>query len=430
MRDRQKRTRSRQTAGACGILAFVFAQAATVAASDNWRQWGGPQRNFVANDVDLALWPDGGPKRLWERELGDGFSSIIVDEKSLYTQLRRGDDEVVIALDADTGETQWEFSYPAPLPEGLDRGYGIGPRSTPLLIGKRLFTVGITGILHCVDTQTHASVWSHDLVGTHGGNIPRWGYASSPLAYREIIIVPVGGSDGKGVMAFRQKDGEIVWQEGEEKNSYSSPIIIDLDGKDQCVLFMVDEVIGLDPATGKREWSFPHKTSYNINASTPVWSDDNLLLISSAYGTGSRALRLRRDEGAKAQVEEAWSQRRIGVHHATPIRVGDTIFCSVGMMGPAILVALDAKTGEILWRNREFSKATLVNVGAKFVILGEDGTLGLATMTREAVEIHAKVDLLGNQAWTAPTIVGTRLYVRDRKKALALELPGGMANVE
>lgn len=385
-----------------------------------WPQFGGPERNFVAAGAKVApTWPDGGPKKLWERALGDGYSGIVTDGQTLYTMTRRGDEEVVVALAAATGKDVWEHAYAAPAPSGSDR-YGYAPRGTPAIVADRLFTIGYTGRLTALNRKDGKPAWSHDLVAEFGGNIPKWGYSSSPLAHKDTLIVPVGGP-GKSVMAFKQSDGKVVWSSGDTKNAYSSPILIDVGGQTQVVMFLADEVVGLDPDSGKQLWSHPHKTNYDVNATLPVWGKDDILFVSSAYKTGSRALKLTRD-GDKTAVKELWAEPKIGIQHSSVVRVGDVIYGSVGMMGPAFLVAVDVKTGKELWRERDFGKANVMVAGDKLLLLDENGVMALIKPSSEKLDVLARAEVAEKTSWTAPAVVGSTAYVRDRKNIMALDL--------
>ena len=204
----------------------------------------------------------------------------------------------------------------------------------------------------------------------------------------------------------------------------ASPILIDVDGQTQLVVFGGDIITGMDPANGRVLWSHPHKTDWGLNISTPVWSaGDHLLFVSSAYGTGSRALELRQKEGKTAVVEK-WASRRMRVHIGTVIRIGDYVYGSSGDFGPAVISAVDMKTGAIAWQDRSFSRAQLLYADGKLVVLDEDGTLGLATVSPHGLTVLARANVLTNLAWTPPTLVGTSLYVRDRKTMAAFDLGG------
>lgn len=399
---------------------LLIAVACSVAFSQEWPQWGGPDRNFKSSAKGLAAtWPEKGPRRLWSRELGEGHSAILIDAGKLYTMYRKGEQEAVVSLDATTGKTIWEYVYDAPT-AGMNYEYGYGPHATPLIVGDLMFTTGATARLHALDKKTGKVVWSHDLLKEYGGTKMGRGYSCSPLAYKNTVIVTVGGK-GQAVMAFNQKDGKVAWKNQSFDLAPASPIIIKVDGQDQLVALMGNEIAGLDPDNGELFWSHPHVTDWGLNITTPVWGEDNLLFLSSAYNNGSRALKLARKDG-KTTAEEAWYNRRMRVHIGPAIRIGDYVYGSSGDFGPSFFTAINVKTGQIAWQERGLSRASFLYADGKFVILDEDGHLAIATATPEGIKIHSKIELLNRIAWTAPTLVGTKLYVRDRKMIMALDL--------
>ena len=389
-------------------------------AQSDWSQWGGPSRNFTSNSKGLAAtWPAAGPRRLWSRPLGAGHSAIVASGNTLYTMYSEGEQESVIALSADTGKTIWEHKY-ASSHEGLDYEYGAGPHSTPLLVGDLLFTIGSRGQLFALDKKTGKVAWSHDLWKDFGGTKMGRGYSCSPLAYKNTVILTLGGP-GQTLVAFNQKDGSVAWKNQTLELSPSSPIIINVNGQDQLIAFLGKVVAGIDPNNGNLLWSHPHVTEWGLNISMPVWGNDNLLFISSAYSGGSRVLRLNQKDG-KTTAEELWFHRRMRVHHGTIVRIGDYIYGSSGDFGPAFFAAVNVKTGEMAYQDRSFPKTNFVLADGKFIILDEDGNLALATATPTELKVISKASVLKNLAWTAPTLVGTKLYLRDRRTIAALDL--------
>src|SRR5262249_34966791 len=159
-----------------------------------------------------------------------------------------------------TGKTVWEHRHDSPT-KGMDLGEGKGPHATPLVIGDLLFTVGTIGKMHAVDKRTGKVVWFHDLWGELGGTKLDQGYACSPIAYKDTVIVAVGGR-GQAVVAFRQKDGAIVWKKHDFAKSPASPILINVDDQEQLVAFFGDAIVGLNPANGELLWHHPHKTRW------------------------------------------------------------------------------------------------------------------------------------------------------------------------
>lgn len=395
-----------------------------------WLTWGGPRRDFTAGATGLAnAWPDGGPTRLWSRALGDGYSAIAAEPPALYTAYRSGNDDVVIALDAESGKTIWETRYAAPFRNANASSVGPGPYAMPQVVGDRVVMSSGDGQMLSLDKRTGKIVWSHNLYGEYGGRRLQFGYSSHALPYRDTLIVLAGGGGmiarwtgfgASGAIAFKQADGAVAWQNLTFDNAHSSPMLITVDAQPQVVALLAQEVIGFSPDTGQLLWRHPHPTQYGLAVSTPVWGPDNILFVSSAYSGGARGLELRQANG-RTTVRELWHTPRVQAHFGTIIRVGDYAFLSSGM-GPAFMTAVNVKTGAIGWQQRGFTRAQLIHADGKLVVLDEDGTLALAAASPERFDVLARTPLLKHLAWTPPTLVGTRLYVRDRASIMALDL--------
>jgi outer membrane protein assembly factor BamB len=409
------------------------------AAPSAWTQWGGPHRNFTVQGRALAdAWPDTGPRVIWSRPLGTGHSGIVAAEGRLFTMYRTGNgrtrggpfdaEEAVIALDAATGKTLWEYKYPSPL---ADFSFGAGPHSTPIVVGDRLFTFGTYKQLHAFDVQTGKVLWSHDLVKEFNAPtllirpVVKAGYGCSPIAFEDTIICSVGGP-GQSVMAFRQSDGSVVWKSGDFLTSEAAPILIDLGGRPQLVVFGGGTINGLDPRNGKILWSHPHDPGNDLNCGTPLWGDEGILVISSAYKAGTRGIRLVQ-KGDRTIPEELWFTNRVRFMFLNAVRVGGYVYGTTGDFGPAFLTALDVKTGEAKWQHRGFGRASLLHADGKAIILDEDGDLALARLTPEGVTILSQTKIFETTSWTAPTLAGTTLFARDREKIVALDVGGTQA---
>jgi outer membrane protein assembly factor BamB len=401
------------------VVAVALALFIAAAARGQWTQYGGPGQDFKVADAGLAeKWPADGPRKIWTRKLGSGYSAILANDGCLYTMYRSGAKEIAISLDADTGETLWEYGYVSRLPEGHHAEYGEGPNATPLWSEGRLYTVGVAGILHCLEATTGEPLWSHDLLGEFGGNVLELGYSSSPIEYRGTVIVLVGGKD-QSIVAFDKKDGRVVWKNLSFENSYSTPRILRICGEDQLVTFMATEVVGVDPGSGALIWQYPIRNEYKQNITMPTLLDDDLLLIST-WKAGSRGLRL--VKGEPWRVEEFWSTRKVQSFYESSVRIGDHVYGSSGPSAAHLMCAIKARTGRIAWRVRGFASANVVAVGDRMIILEEDGHLALATPRPDGLTVHSKVRVMQAPSRTVPTIVGKTMFVRDFHNITALDL--------
>jgi outer membrane protein assembly factor BamB len=286
-----------------GLVVFGVLPIQAQRQATGWLQWGGERRDFVVADAGLAdTWPEAGPPVLWSRPLGTGHSAIVADAGRLYTMYRAGNgrarqgpwdaEEAVVALDAATGKTLWEHKYPS---RREDFSFGAGPHSTPLIVGDRLFTIGTNQQFFAFDKHSGKILWSHDLIKEYGSPellirpVVKVGYGCSPIAYRDLIICSVGGP-GQSVMAFRQRDGSVAWKSGDFLTSAAAPVLIDFEGQPQLVFLAGGTVTALDPSNGHILWSHAHDPGNDLNCATPLWGDDNILFVSSAYKAGSRAI--------------------------------------------------------------------------------------------------------------------------------------------
>ena len=302
-----------------------------------WTQWGGPHRNFQTEATGLKdTWPASGPPVVWKRVLGEGYSSPSVENGVLYTMYGRPREEVVLAANAETGATLWEHATPMSFQSDATE-MGNGPYSTPLVTGDRLFTTGVAGRLQCLDKKSGKPLWTQQLWADHNGSRLMYGYASSAIAYRDTVIVPVGGR-GKAVMAFHQSDGSVAWARNDFGNVYSSPLLIDVGGLEQLVAMLDGAILAVNPLNGDPQWQVPFKADYSIAVSTPVWGADNLLFVSAEYNAGTKVIELQRS-GNGTKATELWSSNRLRLHHGNAMRIGDAVYFSSGGKGSQAILS-------------------------------------------------------------------------------------------
>ncbi len=406
----------------CAVAALTLVTFGSATTTAQWTQWGGPNRDFTCAVGKLAdTWPDDGPPVVWSHSFASGHSTIIVDGERLYTMCRRGDQDAIVALNIADGEIVWETRYDAPTVEGMQLEFGPGPHSTPLIVGDRLFAVGAMVYFHCLDKHDGKILWAKQLADELNASNMRRGYGASPIAYNDLVILNTGGGEA-GLTAFRQDTGEIAWQSETFGPGYSSPVLVRFNEEDHLVVALGPDRLGIDPATGKTRWrTTVDSQSFGIMA-TPLWIPPNKLFCSAGYGGGSRLFELKHADG-EYTLEELWHYRKMQVVHGTMARVDNIIYgSSHGSFGPAFLMGINLDKGKPIWRKRGVAKANVLHADGHLLILDEQGYLILATPHEKGIDIHAKAKVLEEKSWTAPTLIGTRLYLRDNHTIKCLDL--------
>lgn len=417
--------------GLLAIYLLLFGGISIAIASD-WPQWRGPEKDGISREIGLLKkWPDGGPQVLWRVPLGEGFSGISVVGGRVYTMFSEGDDEFVVCLNASNGEEMWRFRSDSNYIESMG---GNGPRATPTIDGELLFTVTAQGKLYALNTENGEKVWSHDLKGEFGSKIPRWGTCTSPLVEDDLLLVEVGGTDGKSIVAFDKKNGDIVWNSHADILGYSSPIAATIGGIRQFIVFTGTQLVSVSPENGQLYWKYPWQTQYDVNAATPVFIPPDKIFISSGYGKGAAVVQVRvkaspessaeeneaEKNGAEISVVEIWKNEKMKNHFATSVLYGNYLYG----FDNAILKCIDANTGSEKWKTRGYGKGTLMLADGHLIILSDRGKLGLAEATPSAYNEVASAEVLSGLCWTVPTLANGRLYARNEKEMVCLDMTG------
>lgn len=394
-------------------------------AETDWPGWGGPNRDFITEGAAIAdKWPAAGPRQLWKLDVAGGYAAIPVADGVAYVFARDKDEEVVLALDAKSGEKKWEYRYASPIPKNnkdetgeYDTRFGWGPNAMPYVLKDRVVTIGYFSQMHCLD-KNGKLLWQHDLKKDYPGTFLFFGYSASPILYKNALITLVGGKE-HALVAFDPADGKVLWHKHDDAVSYSSPQIRQVGGRDVLITQVLNKVLVCNPDTGDLLWSAPREYQYSHNAAHPVLcAGDTLFVGTPGKDGGSVAYKLKW-EGESLSGEKIWTSKFAQVHQ-NAIAVGDQILSSRDR--PKGILALEKDTGDFAWQEREIGQCNFVKAGDKIVSLSEDGTLRVCKMKDEGLEVLAEADLLGDRSWAPPTVVGTRVYIRDTKQAMALDL--------
>jgi len=383
---------------------------------EDYPQFLGPRRNATLPNVRLERdWDANPPRELWRHEVGAGWSSFAVVGEVAITQEQRGEDEAVVAYALKTGEPLWAHTDPARFEKTIG---GTGPRATPTIFEGRVYTVGATGLFNALDLATGKKLWSHDLMAEHGGTVPDWGMAISPLVVGHRVVVGAGGPDGHSLVAYDRVDGTVVWSVGKDAVSYSSPLLVDRAGGRQIVLFHQGSVVGRDATDGAELWRQPWPPQ-QPNVAQPLPLPDDRLLVSSGYGIGSTLFQLRATAVGGVDAEVVWKSPRLKLKFSQVVEHEGYLYG----LDDGVLVCLDPATGERMWKRGRYGHGQILLVGDLLLVLTEGGELVLIDPNPEALtELHT-LRVLDGKTWNTPALAGKILLVRNDREAAAYELP-------
>ncbi|MDE2999734.1 MAG: PQQ-like beta-propeller repeat protein [Gemmatimonadota bacterium] len=383
----------------------------------DWPQWLGPDRTGISTETEfLKTWPKNGPEVVWKKDLGVGFSGISVADGRVFTMFAEGDDEFVVCLNEESGDEIWRFRTGGMF---VERQGGDGPRSQPTVDGDRIYVLSAEGRLYALKSENGEKIWSVDLVDGLGGRFPRFGFSTSPLVEGDFLYMEAATRDGT-FLALRREDGKVAWASQNDVASYSSPIAVDLAGVRQVIYFSGQAVVGLSPADGSLYWRYPWKTSYDLNIATPILVPPDQVFISSGYDHGAALLRIEADEGGFSATR-VWESRRMKNHFGTSLLVGDYLYG----FDNAILKCIEARTGKEQWKYRGYGKGALMYADGHLLLMSDSGRLALAKATPEGFSEAAGVQVLSGRSWTMPTLANGRVFVRDMRKIVCLDLRSG-----
>jgi outer membrane protein assembly factor BamB len=384
--------------------------------ADDWPCWRGPHHDGISRETGLLpTWPPQGPKVLWRANLTGGYSSVVVAGGRLFTQAKDGNEDLVLCFDARTGARLWEYRYRCDYSEypSLDKRFLTGPKATPAVDGGRVYATGNTGRLQCLDARSGKLVWEKDLLKLDDRPCPEYGYSSSPLIVGDLLFVHPGGRKGNSVAALAKRDGRVVWQALDDRIGWATPVYIRFSGEPQVVYFTGQGAVGVSPTDGTFRWRYDWKTDFDINAATPVYAD-GCLFLSSNYGSGGVLLRLKE----KDYPEVVWKSRAMENHFATSVLYKGHLY---GFSGSR-LRCVEFKTGAVKWDKGGLSKGSLLVADGRLIVLGEQGQLVLAEATPAGYRERARWRALDGTCWSVPVLADGRLYVRNEKRLLALDL--------
>jgi outer membrane protein assembly factor BamB len=400
------------TVSAMAMLALTSSVAA------DWPQFLGPTRNGVYSGPAIAdAWPASGPRQVWKKDVGPGFSGPVVADGKVILFHRVGAQEVIEALQPATGATIWQFGYPTTYRD--DFGFDEGPRAVPVVASGVVYTFGAEGQLHAVDVATGKKLWSEDTAARFGVAKNFFGAGGSPLVEDGRVIANVGGKDA-GIVAFEARTGRVLWQATTDGASYSSGVGATIGSERVAIFFTRNGVVVLDPATGtvKVQQAWRSRSASSVNAASPLVVGD-LLFISAEYGPGAGVFRM-----GNGTLTRVWaSDEALSTHYATAVQREGVLYGYHGRQefGPS-LRAVDLQTGKVRWTADQFRAGSIMLAGDRLVIVRESGELVMAPATPDAFKPSARAQIMRGTVRAFPALSDGLLFVRNDRELACLDL--------
>lgn len=386
-----------------------------------------------ATDAGLvADWSAEPPKQLWRQQIGAGWSGFAVAGRYAITQEQRGPDELVVAYDLLTGNVIWSHADPVRWdPRGPGALGGVGPRATPTIHNGRVYAHGATGLLNCLNAASGVLLWSHDTLKEHRAENVVWGKAGSPLVVDDLVIVSVGGPDGKSLVAYDQTSGEVAWSAGSRRASYATPTSMTLAGVRQVVCVNEDSVTAHDRVEGTVLWEHPWPSSSGAAAATsqPIPVGENRVLLTKGYGLGAEVIEVSRDR-------QRWTTKTVWKRPVLKTKMTNAILYeghALAISDGQILQCVDLESGRVAWRHRRrprFGHGQLLLAGDLVFIMCESGEVILIEAAVEEYRELASFPALDGVTWNTPALVGAKLLVRNAEEAACYELSNRAAAIQ
>ena len=404
-----------------------------------------PDFDGVSREINLAdSWPSEGPPVLWVKELGRGYSSIVVQDDRAYTQYQSSAGQFVICLDASTGHTIWQYWYDWPFEAS---GLYPGPRSTPTLAMDHVYFSTPAGAVGCLN-RSGKLVWQQDLKKTFNGKGTDFGYACSPTVIHGKVIMPVGGQ-GASMVALDASDGSLLWKSGNASASYTPALPITVNGHQQVIGYMQHALVAFDLETGRLLWQYRISRGYDEHSAWPIYNDSHLW-TSAPFQAGSQLLKL--SSGEDPSYELVWESRLMSNDVASSILLNGHLYgfdlsevqSKAHRPSRGRFQCMNLLSGDVKWSNGDpdvrrerdspknwdspksteqqaIGQASGIAADGKLILFNDVGSLILAEINSQRyVELARTPVLVDEICWTTPALDRGRVFVRDHHRVVCL----------
>lgn len=394
------------TAGAGGVL--------TVSEAD-WPKFGGRLGDQVAHGESIRIdWDANPPRALWRQPVGAGWSSFAIIGELAFTQEQRGEFECVVCYDALTGEQKWIHRDRERFEESAG---GPGPRATPTVHDSKLYTLGATGVLNCLNPLNGEVFWSTNIVKDCGGALIEWAAAGSPVIHDDLVLVNPATSS-TFLAAYNRLTGERRWLAKKAQAGYATPIVAKIGGKNQVIMYRASGVGGYSPEDGSELWFFEWINNTKINVAQPMVLPDESIFISTGYGGGSARLELSR-EGGTWSAKSLWERpNRFKLKFNGGIIRGNHVYG----LDESVLACFDLEKGERTWKRGRYGYGQMLMVEDRLLILTEQGEVALVEVNPQAMNELVRFQAIEGKTWNHPVLNRGLLFVRNDTEAACFDL--------
>jgi outer membrane protein assembly factor BamB len=417
-----KKMQTRLVAMTVSFAALCVSGSST--ADDDWTGWLGPNRNgWVSNFQPPAQWP-AKLSKVWQVKVGTGYGSPLVTDGRVYQHARQADDEVVWCFDLKNGDVKWRKSLAVPfkIAGGADY-HGKGPKSSPVMADGRVFTMSITGRLSAWSAESGELLWQRDYDSQFGKSHPNWGASTSPITDGDRVIVHFGTDEEGALVALDTASGDEVWTHGKDGASYSSPLLVEIQGVRQIVEWNHRALVGVESKSGRFLWEypFPH-IGTDQNMPTPTFHDGQILLGGENRGVHSIRPTLK-DE--KWDVEDEWHQKSVALDMSSAVMNGEFLF-GFSHYDRGRLFCLDPGTGGVRWEGapRTGQNVMFLSMPGYVAALIDNGDLQIIRATADRFDKVASYRVADGRTWAPPVLLPDGILVKDHETLTLWSLAG------
>lgn len=378
-------------------------------------QFLGPDRSGVLPGIPLGRdWDHSPPKTLWRQPIGLGWSAFAVSGRHAITQEQRREDELIVCYELLTGRALWAHTNHVRFNETLG---GDGPRATPTIHQGRVYAMGASGILDCLEEATGQLIWSRDVLReNHLANLS-WGKSCSPLLVHDLVVVTGGEQREKTLLAYEAATGQPVWQAGRDRASYCSPLLASVSGREQILMVNGHSVTGHDPGNGEILWEYawPHEFA---KATQPLLIDTNRVFIAAGYGVGCVMLKIEHSAAGGWSAEALWKNRNLKPKFTNLVRRGHHVYG----LDEGVLTCVNLEQGNREWKEGRYGHGQILLVGDLLLIQAESGEVVLVEISPEKAQERTRFPALRGKTWNNPVLLHDLLLVRNDQEAACYRL--------